>query len=82
MQELLKILTEEIGLSSEAAFALIDEFGELDAQTHAMYCLWMMDKGKVQTPTSLVYRVLATQLESAPGNVERLVTDRAPFPFG
>jgi hypothetical protein len=28
----------------------IDEFGELAVQTHAMYCLWMMEQGKVHTP--------------------------------
>jgi hypothetical protein len=50
MNELMKILTNEIGLSREAASALINEYGELAAQTHAMYCLWMMDKGKVHTP--------------------------------
>ena len=50
MLELMQILTEIIGLSQEAAMALIEEFGELEAQKHAMYTLWMMDKGKVHIP--------------------------------
>ena len=29
---------------------LTDEFGEFAAHTHAMYCLWMMEQGKVHTP--------------------------------
>ena len=28
---------------------LADEFGELAAQTHALYCLWMMEQGKAHT---------------------------------
>ena len=43
MPELMQILTEIIGLSQAAASVLVDEFGELAAQTHAMYCLWMME---------------------------------------
>lgn len=48
--QLILILTETIHLSQEAATALIDEYGEHAAQTHVMYCLWMIDKGKVQNP--------------------------------
>ncbi len=44
------ILVEEIGLSEKSAALLIDEYGELDVQRHAMYCLWMMDQGKVHVP--------------------------------
>ena len=44
------ILTGEIGLSEKSAALLIDEYGELDVQRHAMYCLWMMDRGKVHVP--------------------------------
>ncbi len=44
------ILVEEIGLSEKSAVLLIDEYGELDVQRHAMYCLWMMDQGKVHVP--------------------------------
>ncbi|MCL4488754.1 MAG: hypothetical protein M1570_11585 [Chloroflexi bacterium] len=29
---------------------MIDEYGELDVHRHAMYCLWLMQKGKVHTP--------------------------------
>jgi hypothetical protein len=32
------------------AALLIEEYGELDVQRHAMYCLWMMDQGKVHVP--------------------------------
>jgi hypothetical protein len=28
----------------------IEEHGGLDVQLHAMYCLWMMDQGKVHVP--------------------------------
>ena len=28
----------------------MDEYGELGVQRHAMYCLWMMDRGKVHVP--------------------------------
>ena len=44
------ILVEEIGLSEKSAALLIDEYGELDVQHHAMYCLWMMQRGKVHVP--------------------------------
>ena len=44
------ILFEEIGLSEKSAALLIDEYGELAVQRHAMYCLWMMDQGKVHIP--------------------------------
>jgi hypothetical protein len=50
MPTLILLLTEIIGLSQEAAMGSVEEFGELAVQTHAMYCLWMMDKGKVHTP--------------------------------
>jgi hypothetical protein len=39
-----------IGLSEKSAARLIEEHGELDVQRHAMYCLWMMDRGKVHIP--------------------------------
>jgi hypothetical protein len=41
---------KEIGLSEKSAALLIEEHGELDVQRHAMYCLWMMDQGKVHVP--------------------------------
>ena len=44
------ILFEEIGLSEKSAALLIDEYGELAVQRHAMYCLWMMDQGRVRNP--------------------------------
>ena len=44
------ILVEEIGLSEKSAALMIDEDSELDVQRHAMYCLWMMDQGKVHIP--------------------------------
>jgi hypothetical protein len=44
------ILVEEIGLSEKSAALLIEEHGELLVQRHAMYCLWMMDQGKVHVP--------------------------------
>jgi hypothetical protein len=28
----------------------MDEYGEPAAQTHALYCLWIMDKGRVRNP--------------------------------
>jgi hypothetical protein len=40
---------------------LIDEFGELDVQRHAMYCLWMMEQGKVHVPPQSVAKI--SQLE-------------------
>ena len=42
--------TQEIGLSEKSAALLIEEDGELNVQHHAMYCLWMMDQGKVHIP--------------------------------
>ncbi len=50
LQYLKAILVEEIGLSEKSAALLIDEYGELDVQRHAMYCLWMMGQGKVHVP--------------------------------
>jgi hypothetical protein len=41
---------KEIRLSGKSAVLLIVEHGELDVQRHAMYCLWMMDQGKVHIP--------------------------------
>jgi hypothetical protein len=49
-QYLKAILCEEIGLSEKSAARLIEEHGEFDVQRHAMYCLWMMDQGKVHIP--------------------------------
>ncbi len=50
-QQYLKvILCEEIGLSEKSAARLIQEYGELAVQRHAMYCLWMMSQGKVHVP--------------------------------
>jgi hypothetical protein len=39
-----------IGLAEKSAALLIDEYDELDVQRHAMYCLWMMDQGRVRSP--------------------------------
>ena len=44
------ILVEKIGLSEKSAALMSEEYGELDVQRHAMYCLWMMDQGKVHDP--------------------------------
>jgi hypothetical protein len=44
------LLMEEIGLFEKSAALVINEYGELDVQRHAMYCLWMMNHGKVHTP--------------------------------
>ncbi|MCL4486652.1 MAG: hypothetical protein M1570_00795 [Chloroflexi bacterium] len=41
---------EEMGLSEKSAALSISEYGELAVQRHAMYCLWMMQQGKVHTP--------------------------------
>lgn len=49
-QYLKAILMEEIELSDKSAALLIEEHGELDVQRHAMYCLWMIDQGKVHSP--------------------------------
>ncbi len=50
-QQYLKVLlTEEIGLSEKSVTGLIEEHGELVVQRHAMYCLWLMGKGKVHNP--------------------------------
>ncbi len=50
MEELLRMLIEDIGLSTESVRALIDEFGESAVQTHAMRCLYAMDQGRVKNP--------------------------------
>jgi hypothetical protein len=50
MYELLKLLIEQIGLSKESAVAFVDQYGQLAVQWDTMYCLWMMDQGKVHTP--------------------------------
>jgi hypothetical protein len=44
------ILVKETGLSERSAALLIEEHCELDVQRHAMYCLWMMDQGRVRSP--------------------------------
>jgi hypothetical protein len=41
---------KEIGLSEKSATLLIDEYGELAVQRHAIYCLWMMNQGKAHVP--------------------------------
>ncbi len=50
MDELMQLLTEVIGLSRETAIKLIDEFGELAVQRHAMHCLCAMETGRVKSP--------------------------------
>lgn len=50
LEYLKAVLVGEIGLSEKSAALLIDEFGELEVQRHAMYCLWMMDQGRVHIP--------------------------------
>ena len=67
MLELMQILTEIIGLSQEAAMALIEEFGELEAEKHAMYCLWMMDQGKVHVPPAWLTASLKGDWSAPPG---------------
>jgi hypothetical protein len=52
---------EIVGLSPEAATALIDEFGELPAQKHPMYCLWMMEQGNAHA-AGVVDRITQSQL--------------------
>ncbi len=49
-QYLKAILVEHIGLSEKSAALLIEEYGELAVQRHAMYCIWMMNQGKVHIP--------------------------------
>lgn len=58
MSDLMRLLTEIIGLSDEAATALIAEFGELAVQRHAIYCLWMMNQGKVHVPPAWLTALL------------------------
>lgn len=40
----------EVGPSEKAAALLIAEYRELDAQRHAMYCLWTTQHAKLLTP--------------------------------
>ena len=44
------ILVEEIGLSEKSAARLIEQHGDHDVQRHAMFCLWMMEQGRVHVP--------------------------------
>ena len=50
LQYLKALLIDEVGLSERSADLLIDEYGELEVQRHAMYCLWIMNHGKVHIP--------------------------------
>ncbi len=50
LQCLKALLVGKIGLSDKSAARLIGEYGELDVQRHAMYCLWMITQGKVHAP--------------------------------
>lgn len=47
---LLQTLVDHIRLSPENAESLVVQFGELAAQTHAAYCLWLIRQGKVENP--------------------------------
>ncbi len=47
------VLVEETGLSEKSAALLIEEYGELDVQRHAMYCLWIWTKAKCVPPAWL-----------------------------
>ena len=44
------LLIRVIGLSETAAQALIDEYGELKVQEHALRCIWLSEHGRVHTP--------------------------------
>jgi hypothetical protein len=44
------LLTQVIGLSAEAAKQLIEKYGEIEVQTHALRCIWLMQRGRVHTP--------------------------------
>jgi hypothetical protein len=46
------ILVEEIRLSEKSAALLIEEHGEIYVRRRAMYCVWMMDQGKVHVPSA------------------------------
>ena len=49
-EQLIQILIEHIGLSAESAQTLIQTYGELDVQRHAMYFLYAMNQGRVKIP--------------------------------
>jgi hypothetical protein len=66
-QCLIVLLTQEIGLSEKSAALLIEEHGELDVQRHAMYCLWMMDQGKVHVPPAWLTASLKGDWSAPPG---------------
>ena len=81
-QYLKAILCGALGLSEKSAALLIEEHGKLAVQRHAMYCLWMMDQGKVHAPASLVDRIAHRRLERAARDAERLAANGAAFPRG
>ncbi len=67
LQYLKAILVEEIGLSEKSAALLIEEHGELDVQRHAMYCLWLVDQGKVHVPPAWLTASLRRDWSAPPG---------------
>ena len=44
------LLIRVIGLSETAAQALIEQYGEMKVQEHALRCVWLMDRKRVHTP--------------------------------
>ena len=44
------LLMRVIGLSATAAKALIEQYGEVKVQEHALRCIWLADRGRVHTP--------------------------------
>jgi hypothetical protein len=44
------LLIRVIGLSETTAQALIEQYGELKVQQHALRCIWLMERKRVHTP--------------------------------
>jgi hypothetical protein len=44
------LLIRLIGLSETAAQALIEQYGEMKVQKHALRCIWLSEHGRVHTP--------------------------------
>ncbi len=54
MHTLQATLTELFEFSTTAAETLITQYGELAVQTHATYCYYLMQKGRVHTPPAWI----------------------------
>ena len=60
------LLTQVIKCSEESAKQLIAKYGEVDVQTHALRCIWLMQRGRIHTPPGWLTASLRGSWEPTP----------------